>query len=95
MSYGLEVKNNNGEILIDGINRLPLLHEKITIDTSTTGSKVVEFTPTNDIPFILMYFENCTLTTGSLYKNNSGEFYGISCEVIQAGGQAEFYIYTV
>lgn len=95
MSYGLEVKNNNNETLIDGINRLPLLHEKITIDTSTIGSKEVEFTPTNDTPFVLIYFENCTLNTGELYKNSSGEFYGIRCQVVQAGGQAEFYIYTV
>jgi hypothetical protein len=95
MSFGIEIKNKNNEILVDGINKLPLWHETITVDTSTIGSKTVEFTPINDNPFFLVYFENCTISTGTIYTNSNGEFYGVDFSVIEAGGQAEVYIYTI
>jgi hypothetical protein len=95
MSYGIEIKNQNNETLVDGINKLPLLHEKITIDTSAQGGGIVEFTPTNKTPFILAFFENCTIYIDALRQDNNNNFYGVDVAVIETGGQAEIYVYII
>lgn len=93
--YGIEIKNLNNDVIIDGENKHPFLHESKVVSLSSTGFFEVEFTPISKTPFITIFTESGRVQILNIYKNSSDNYYQFSYAVGQTGGSCRFDIYTL
>lgn len=93
--YGIEIKNSNGDIIIDGENKHPFLHEIKTVSWSSGGIFEVFFTPTTKKPFITIFTETSRVQVLCAYKNEQNQYYKFEYVVGQTSGDCSFYIYTL
>lgn len=91
----MEVKNENGDILIDGENKHPFLHEIVNLNVSSLGTKTVSFTPTIEYPLLTLFIDSAFVVIMGVYKNSSNEFYQVEYRVTKTGNNAEILIYTL
>ncbi|MEC8917102.1 MAG: hypothetical protein VX796_05720 [Pseudomonadota bacterium] len=93
MAYGAEIKNDDGEVIIDGSNPCAFLHYKKTLTATVnrrTNSRVLYRNPiivafdepitTDAPPFILAYAHDEYLTMGVM-SGGPGNWLGFSCFV--------------
>lgn len=90
MSYGLQLTNSDGDILIDGEHVMPKLYYEttVTLDSQVTGStgtrstKNVDFPPTSKNVFVVVSItnDNAWLFPVRLVRNASNQIYRATLE---------------
>lgn len=94
--FGIEIKNSNNDVLIDGENKHPFFYESKTISLpSSTGLFELNFTPTIKIPFITTFVEDGRVQVYEVFRNAENEYYKFNYAVGKTGGNCTFYIYLL
>lgn len=98
MSYGLEIRNSEGKLLVDGERRMPklLVHDRVFLSNQTHDTTVgyvyyydLDFPPTKNPVFITQAIDEEAdyngmrwLRTPYVFRNSNGEFYRTRLEAL-------------
>jgi len=84
VNFGIEIKNSQGQILIDGEHPLPKLHAQGRIRTSYEDVRwnygYLSFNPTSNPVFVTVAIDEEATTSGAIIeiiveRNSSNQFY--------------------